>query len=307
MAEIYDFYHFHQEGMLPLYVGQVLEGEHPERLFHDHDFSELVFVLSGGAEHLTGSRKCILNRGDILSLHPGAVHAYDKCSNLKIINVLYDTRTLAMPVLDAAHIPSFQRIFPLKEIIPEDKQNEPVATLPEELFSEVLEDVMLLKSIVEQRRPGCLFHGLAVFMQIVAKISQTAEWTAAGHRDFIQIDKAIAYMTEHCDGPVNLEQLIKKTNMSSRNFFRHFKNCTGNSPLEYLLQLRIRRSLELLRDTDMTVSEIAAQCGFSNGNYMCRIFRKRYGTTPGEFRKKLRNTGMSGESMLNFPKVIVKK
>ena len=307
MPETYDFYRFHRDGMIPLYVGEEISGYHPEKLFHDHNFSELVLVISGEAEHLTEGKKCVLKRGDILSLHPGTVHAYDKCSNLRIVNVLYDCSSLAIPVLDAAHISSFHRLFPLKNIIPAEEQNAPVTNLTEEQFEEIMGDVMRLRSVLDGKRPGCLFLGLAIFMQIIAKISMWAETVPQEHYVAIQVEKAIAYMTQNCDGKVSFEQLLKKSNMSRRNFYRHFKNYTGVSPVEYLVQLRIRRAMELLRDTDTTISEISQLCGFADSNYMCRIFRKRYELSPGEFRKKLRNNSVSDQSMLNTPTIIVRK
>lgn len=307
MPETYDFYRFHQNGMIPLYVGKEIYGWHPEKLFHDHNFSELVFVLEGEAEHLSCGKKYTLKRGDILSLHPGTVHAYDKCSTFRIINVLYDCRSLALPVLDAAHMTSFHRLFPLKEVIPSEEQIMPVAHLPEEQFKDIMQDVLRLSSVLERRRPGALFLGLAVFMQIIAKISMWAEGTVQEHHVATQIENAISYMNENYDHPIPLELLFKKSNMSRRNFYRHFKNCTGTSPTEYLVQLRLRRAMELLRDTDATISEASAVCGFTDVNYMCRVFKKRFGITPGEFRKKIRSHTAAELSILNTPTIITRK
>ena len=159
---------------------------------------------------------------------------------------------------------------------------------------------MHLKTVLDQMRPGCLFHGLAIFMQILSKISLWTGNSIPERHDAVRIDRTIAYMTENCDSPVSMEQLLKTANMSRRNFYRHFRNYTGTSPFEYLIQLRIRKAMELLRDTGHTVSEIAQLCGFSDGNYMCRIFRTRYGMPPGELRRKLRNSTVSEREILNI-------
>lgn len=300
MTNIYDFHRYYRTGTIPLHVSCELSGNHPERNFHAHNFSEMVMVIEGTAEHLTVNRKYLLKKGDILSLHPGTIHAYDKCRSFKIINVLYDSRTLAMPVLDAAQMPSFHRLFPIKENITEEQQSQPVINLDNDKFNEITSEMMHLKTVLDQMRPGCLFHGLAIFMQILSKISLWTGNSIPERHDAVRIDRTIAYMTENCDSPVSMEQLLKTANMSRRNFYRHFRNYTGTSPFEYLIQLRIRKAMELLRDTGHTVSEIAQLCGFSDGNYMCRIFRTRYGMPPGELRRKLRNSTVSEREILNI-------
>ena len=304
MTKVYDFHRYYREGTIPLHVSWELSGIHPERNFHAHNFSEMVLVVSGSAEHLSGNECCVIGKGDILCLHPGTVHAYDKCADFKIINVLYDCRALAMPVLDAVHMPSFHRLFPIKEVIPEEQQNRPVINLLQEDFVTIKEEMEQLKAVLDMMRPGCLFHGLAIFMQILSHLSLLSGNSIPERHDAITIDKAIAYMTENCDRPLSIDELLKKSNMSRRNFHRHFRNYTGTSPFEYLIQLRIRKALELLRDTGHTVSEIAQFCGFPDGNYMCRVFRTRYGISPGELRKKLRNSSVPDTRILNLSKNI---
>ena len=96
---------------IPLYVEEVAE-KHPEKRFHSHTFSELVLVLRGEALHLVGEESFEVRRGDLLVLHPGAVHGYDKTGNFGIINLTYDYHKLSMPILDGYELPLFRRFFP---------------------------------------------------------------------------------------------------------------------------------------------------------------------------------------------------
>ena len=286
--ETYDFCRFHRDGVIPLFVNSENDGKHLERRFHNHAFSELVFIKHGEAEHITSDNRCIIKKGNVLSLHPGTVHAYDRCQTLKVVNILYDSKALAMPTLDMAHISSFGRIFPVKQSVDIALQYAPIVTLDDEPLEEMIEETARLRTVLDQMRPGWSFLALSIFMYIIGRVAVLAETPVAVHRAMVQIEKVIAYMTENFDSDISLEQLLKKANMSRRNFYRHFNSCTGTSPFEYLSQLRIRRAIELLRDADITVSEIANVCGFADANYMCRVFRTRYGISPGEFRKKLR-------------------
>lgn len=66
-------------------------------------------------------------------------------------------------------------------------------------------------------------------------------------------------------------------NMSKPNFSRVFKQVTGASPVQFILNIRIDRAKELLDFTDMPVSEIAEVCGFCDQNYFARTFKKIVG------------------------------
>lgn len=63
-----------------------------------------------------------------------------------------------------------------------------------------------------------------------------------------------------------------------------FQNQTGQTVFSYLIQYRIHKSLELLRNTDMEIARIALECGFSNQSYYTSRFRELLGMTPKQYR-----------------------
>lgn len=65
---------------------------------------------------------------------------------------------------------------------------------------------------------------------------------------------------------------------------RLFRTATGTTPIEYLLEVRLRRAAELLRRTGLPVGEVAARCGFHDSNYFSKRFRALYGVSPRTFR-----------------------
>lgn len=73
---------------------------------------------------------------------------------------------------------------------------------------------------------------------------------------------------------------------SERNFRRAFKKETGNAPLAYVNQARIRAACELLSASDKTVTQIAGLVGYEDSNYFARQFRRIAGCSPREFRDK---------------------
>ena len=75
--------------------------------------------------------------------------------------------------------------------------------------------------------------------------------------------------------------------MSRSNLMRVFRAATGQSPIEYLLRLRIQKAMALLRNTDLTITEIAMEVGFNDSNYFTRQFKRVQGSSPTRFRVQL--------------------
>ena len=72
--------------------------------------------------------------------------------------------------------------------------------------------------------------------------------------------------------------------LSRFHFARLFRQAMGTSPHEFVLQQRLARARALLSRTDEPLLGIAASCGFADQSHMNRVFRKRVGQTPGQFR-----------------------
>lgn len=99
------------------------------------------------------------------------------------------------------------------------------------------------------------------------------------------IQRAVEYCRRHFADPVTIDKLASVAGYSRYHFTRLFKTHTGLTPVQYLTEVRLRAAVRLLRDTPMGLKEIAPCCGFPDGNYLCRVFHRAYGITPGTFRK----------------------
>ena len=73
--------------------------------------------------------------------------------------------------------------------------------------------------------------------------------------------------------------------MSQVQVYRKLKALTGKTPTQYIRILRMKRAMKLLNSTELNISEIAYNLGFSDPNYFTRTFQKVYGKTPSSIRK----------------------
>jgi AraC family transcriptional regulator len=87
---------------------------------------------------------------------------------------------------------------------------------------------------------------------------------------------------------LSLQALANESGYSRVHFIRMFRAATGYSPHTYLLNLKLERAQELLRNPSMSLIDIALDCGFSSHSHMSRLFHKIVGVTPSDYRRSLR-------------------
>src|SRR5215475_8259619 len=91
------------------------------------------------------------------------------------------------------------------------------------------------------------------------------------------------------ESKLSLQMLAKESGYSRVHFVRMFRAATGCSPHNYLLNLRLERARELLKNPSISLIDIALDCGFSSHSHMSRLFHKSVGVTPSAYRRSLRH------------------
>lgn len=86
----------------------------------------------------------------------------------------------------------------------------------------------------------------------------------------------------------NIDAIAETLGFSRSAFFKKLKSLTGLAPVDLIKEIRLNKSVELLKNTDMTISEIAYEVGFKEAGYYGKCFRKKYNQTPTEFMNKYR-------------------
>lgn len=88
----------------------------------------------------------------------------------------------------------------------------------------------------------------------------------------------------HYQDPVTLDELSAQANICKRECQRVFKSVLGLTPSQYFEQYRLSLSVSLLLNTRESIIDISGKCGFQSPSYFTKVFHKRYGLTPTEFR-----------------------
>jgi AraC-like DNA-binding protein/effector-binding domain-containing protein len=95
-----------------------------------------------------------------------------------------------------------------------------------------------------------------------------------------------AYIAAHLDQDVSLGALARKAKISPYHLHHVFSASTGETPKQLALRLRLGRAAVLLLISDDSVLDIALSCGFDSHEVFCRAFRRRFGTTPSQYRQR---------------------
>jgi len=102
-----------------------------------------------------------------------------------------------------------------------------------------------------------------------------------------RIEKVMEYLNSNFDKAISLAEVARLANMTEVSFSRFFKSRTGVSFIDSLIEIRLGHASRKLIDTSESVAEVAYNCGFNNISNFNRIFKKKKGCTPKEFRDNL--------------------
>ena len=100
-----------------------------------------------------------------------------------------------------------------------------------------------------------------------------------------RLKQMLGFIREHFAEDISPADIAAAAGVCERECFRCFKQELGTTPLATLTDFRLRRAAELLRETDRSVSDIAAACGFANSSYFGKVFRSRMNLSPLAYRR----------------------
>ena len=124
-------------------------------------------------------------------------------------------------------------------------------------------------------------------LRMHVQLPSLKRWSAheSIHKEYFKaINRAVDYINEHLNQPVNLYDLANIVNISEFHFHRIFKALVGESPGEYIQRLRLEKAIFKLQTTKLTLTEIAEQIGYQSPHALSKAFKKRFGTSPSVFR-----------------------
>ena len=260
---------------------------------HYHEFSELVVIIKGSGVHFSDKDEYHVCAGDVFFVAPMRPHGYKDLHGLELINVLYLPDALNLPMDRVRTTPGYKALF---ELEPESRSRNAFQgklTLPFENLNELEDLISELEKELESKRSGFQFLAISQLMRIIGMLSRLYEEKPTQNSlHLVKLGETISFLENSYRQDISLDELAKMSRMSKSSLIRTFRRITGKTPFEYLLRVRLMKASALLTGSDDTIGEISMKCGFSDGSYFTRQFRKATRMPPTEYRKIARNALM---------------
>lgn len=245
---------------------------------HYHDYYELFMVLKGEVTHIVNGKEQHLQKGQLLFIRDFDVHDYKSTNGeyFEFINLAFTKENISLLSLYLGDGFSFKNLlnspFPPSVILSEKEK--------EKLFYSLTElNMNNDKDIVKFKMRSLLLN---IFTKYFFNYLE--------EKDEIPLWIEITY--ERMKNPKNFikgtEMLFKISGKSREHTSRCFKKYYNISPSDYVNNLRIEYSANLLTTSNLSVTNICYECGFENISWFYKAFYKKFKTTPLKYRKNMK-------------------
>lgn len=254
---------------------------------HWHDNIELIYVISGDMTIECNGIPTVVTAGSSIVIGSNEYHSCSKASgNLSLICVLVDMSVLNSRFYDACEEKYIQPLFHnniiFKNLIVENKQfNGYIQNIYDEYITKNIGYELSIKASLFNLLTCLLRNNLdKVFSQKKGQLRSL---------NLQRVNRILQYIDENYMDEVNIDEISGILKISKFYFCKVFKKMTGKTITEYVNYVRIREAVSLLRETDMSVTDISMTVGFNDINYFSRVFRSFMGKPPTSIRKEQSN------------------
>lgn len=255
-----------------------------------HETFEMVYIKSGEGTFEIGEQNVGVGPNDIVIIKPHQHHKLNVTSSggCDFIVLYFKFMNPANHALSEISLADFINFVSGKESgafikLKVTQKNDVI----------VLLDRILKEKSSEQLGSEQLNYLMLMELFILISRALKAEWENSIKNKSPKIKElmqsAIQYVLNNYEREMSITDIAKYIFLSPSYFTRAFKEDTGLSPMQYLLDIRIKRACELLKETDLKVGEIAHSVGFSNQQRFNDIFKKQIKMAPMQYRNSSKN------------------
>lgn len=252
--------------------------ESPHLPMHWHEAMEILFCLNGEVTIHVDHETIILSRNQLIVFDSREVHSIHSGSNLYMFLCIHvDKKLLSVYCPDLELYSIRCRPVPLDD--PKSTQYIHLCQLAHDLTRTSIQD----ESTSAMRSDGTALLMLADLIRYFSVYSPPGA-ASPQNQPNDTIREIITYVNEHYMEKITLDDMAFQTGFSKEYFCRFFKQHMGITFLRYLNEVWISHAGRLLNTTDLPVSEVMAQSGFTNQTIFNRLFKELYGMTPRQSR-----------------------
>ena len=239
-----------------------------EKSYHSHDFLEIAFIMSGSGKYRIEGKFYDVREGDLLLINPHTLHQGVAASDIRLNGMPQN----ALPIPEAGPVLHTTGEFrqKLARICASMEAENAVCWQGRYFMMKAYLMQMLLLIVRQQTEPVEIKRGRA--------------FESFG-RKYV-VEQVIQYFEDHYAEKISLDGIAENMYLSPFYISRIFKSEIGDTPIHYLINIRLERAKELLESgLAESVQEVAAQVGYDDVYHFSKLFKKRYGFPPSQARK----------------------
>lgn len=255
--------------------------------WHFHEELELILVSEGMSEIAVGHEKFLVRKGQGFFINTGILHSAWNASegSCQFHSVVFHPRLVGG---------SQESIFWQNYLRPLTSPSGPKRCffdLSECWHKEALEALEQCWQACYHEPAGYEFTVRESLSRIIFLLwshlnSAQSVISEKAVRDAERMKTMLTFIQSHLRDPLTTTAIAGSASISVSECLRCFHNTIGSTPIQYLKQARIQEAADLLRLTDLKVSQIGERCGFQEMSYFAKTFRELRGCTPTEYREK---------------------
>lgn len=251
---------------------------------HWQDSVELIYIKRGSGIIQVDFTSYPATEGDIFLALPGHPHGIrgNDGEQMEYENIIFDPQFLSS---DSVDICSQKYLLPLLD----RKWNLPTYIGKEhEMYDSISACLNEADRLCTLRQKGFelgVKGQMMILFSLFVQLTGDKKEYPVYDRHMENLKLVLSRIEQDYNKKLTVDGMAAECGYSASHFMRWFQQSTGSGFLAYLIEFRLGKAAKALRSTDDTVLEIAETCGFDNLSYFNRQFKKRFGITPGQFRK----------------------
>ena len=251
--------------------------------WHWHKEFEFVWIKKGDVTFYIGDEQLTLHEDQAIMMNSKVLHEMKSVESAIIPNFLFNPELLAAP--ESALYDKY--ITPILN----STMNYVVFDNSELWREEILSIIKEIDNGYENRTMNEITTSslLLKLWSILADNIDLSEYPPRANSE-IEVEARLQIMMQYIhanySSSISLEEIATSANIGKSSALNYFGRILHTSPVNYLIDYRLKQAAQMLLSTSTTISQIAEQSGFDNVGYFCRKFKTIYGMTPTEYRKK---------------------
>lgn len=246
---------------------------------HWHDEVEMIVIKKGEGVVSVDLKEYEVCKGDVVFVMSGQLHSIHQLGDsiMEYENILFKPKLLKT----SGHDMCWEQF--ISPLLSATSAITPVIRNNHKLDAYIRD----IDTLCDEKRDGYQIAIKGYLYQIMylllSEYAVTAPQPSNKHRD--KIKTILSYVDKHYAEEISIEEIAQLCYYSKSYFMKFFKEIMGISFVAYLNDFRLEAAANMLRASDDNILEIASACGFDNLSYFNRSFKKKYGMTPGKYRK----------------------